>query len=1081
MTTAVNSFNDYHPLRENRFTDSARVLAALEKIAASGVAPDLLTGLWTSLHDHLGLVDDPDGAVQLLERFVDVSRSPTSLLALFDRDPQALPALLQVLSTSPAVAELLISDPESFDLIRASDGRPTSREQLRDELAHELRTTASIPRAAVAIRRYVGREVLRIAYGEFVRGLAPDRVARQISHLTDAVLATALDFTIDQVASQFNYPQRIDASEPKYAIIALGNYGGEEIGYDSPLDLLLLCDQIDRRNESHLKFNRHIVAGLLGLLGSNRGPVVSIHIRFVQQPGEDFATADTQRLSDFIRTGESASRQVDFHAASDAAAYYERENQTFQRLAFVKGRVAAGDRGLGDWFLKQMEPWVYHRLLSRSEIADIRVLRRKLEKRALSVDTQRGTPIADCPGGRRDIELTIQFLQLMHGGELPEVRVPGTLDAIAALNRHGCLTQQEASILSENHARLCRLEHHLAVLLDHRVAYLPDDDLIRTRLAWRLGVRRPRDRSGESGDGSDEKAAVGDRERFEKLLDETFDVNRKIINHLMAQDVAASPTAASDLAVRPVAAQSDLAPDIDAVEIETELILDPDPDSDRFAEVLRGHGFIDLDRAADQISSLSHESVSFLSPRRCRQFFAGLAPHLLREIARTPAPDRTLDQLSKVADSIGAKATLWELLGANPATLALMVNLCSLTPYLTGILTENPGMIDELVDSLLMNRLPPSERLDAQSIRLCQFADDLSPILQTFRAGCHLMIGTRDLLGKETVDAIGQSLSDTADACLRRVIDRELELLTARFGDPVNEQNEPVEMVAVALGKYGGREPNYHSDLDLTFLYTAEGETQRRVGGPKATLSNRQFFNQLAQNVVRTVDSAGDRLYEVDLPLAQGADETVLAYSIDQFIKPFRLGGAPLWRRAALCQARAFSGSRRTRELVSAAIAKAIRQTPWRDSQFAEFKTLRQRGESTAAPGNMKRGVGGTVDAQFIVAAGVLKSAGRLDAEIATGVAAALSDLAAAGVYDRADAEKLIDNYRYLRNVETKLRLIDTPARHELPLSADGKPDTLEMKQLAALLGESDPAEIVRRCDDVRVSNRSMFERMLAP
>ncbi len=1080
MTTDVNSFNDYAPLREQRFADSAKAIESLRQIAASGVAPDLLESLWTALQEHLGEIDNPDDAVARLSRFVDVSRSPTSLLALFDRDPQALPALLRVLSTSPAVAELLISDPESFDLIRASDGRPTSGEVLRGELGSELRTVASNARAAVAIRRYVGREVLRIAYGEFVRGLAPDRVAKQISHLTDAVLSAALDFTIDQVASQLGFPQRIDASNPKYAIISLGNYGGEEIGYDSPLDLLLLCDQIDRKNESHLKFNRHIVAGLLSLLGPNRGRVVSIHLRFVQQPGEEFAASDTHRLSDFVRGGDSSSRQIDFHSASDAASYYERENQTFQRLAFVKARVAAGDRVLGDWFLKRIEPWVYHRILSRSEIADIRVLRRKLEKRALSGDTQHGTPIADCPGGRRDIELTIQFLQLLHGGELSEVRVPGTLDAIAALNRHGCLTQQEASILAENHARLCRLEHHLAVLLEHRVAHLPDDDEIRTRLAWRLGVRRTPADQGDTSSVVDTNLATGDRERFEKLLDETFDVNRKIINHLMAQDVAASPTMVVDTDRSTPAAAANLAPDGDAVAIETELILDPDPDPDTFAGVLRGHGFRDLDRAMDQISSLSHETVSFLSPRRCRHFFAAVAPHLLHEIARTPAPDRTLDRLVEVADSIGAKATLWELLGANRATLSLMVKLCSLAPYLTGILTENPGMIEELVDSLLMDRLPPAERLDTQTIRLCQSADDLGPILQTFRAGCHLMIGTRDLLGKESVDAIGHSLSDTAEACLRRVIESEHDRLSARFGDPLSEQNEPVEMVAVALGKFGGREPNYHSDLDLTFLYTAEGETRRRVGGPKATLSNRQFFNQLAQNVIRQADSVGARLYEIDLPLAQGADETVLAYSIDQFIKPFRLGAAPLWRRAALCQARPFSGSRRTRQLVGNAIAKAIRQTPWRDSQLAEFQTLRQRGESTAAPGNFKRGVGGTVDVQYIVAAGVLKSAVSLSTDVDTGIIAALGDLAATGVYAPADTEILIDNYRYLRTVETKLRLINTPARHELPLSSDGKSDTLEMKQLAALLGEGDPAEIVHKCEEARASNRQLFERLLS-
>jgi len=1106
------------PLRPSDFADPAGSAAHLDGITHSGASPDLLAGLWVAFREHLGLMDSPDEGVGLLGRFIQVSRSPTSLLALFERDAQALPSLLQVLSTSNAVAELLIGDPEIFDLIRASDGRPATRELLSDELTGELRSAASIPRAAVAIRRYAGREILRIAYGEFVRGLPPDRAARQISHLIDAMIDTALDFTIAQTASRLSFPQRIDGTQPRYAIIALGNYGGEEIGYDSPLDLLLLCDQIDRKNESHVKFNQQIVAGLMSLLGSNRNPVVSINLRFVAQPGEEvLGGSDTQRLNEFLRSAERSTRPIDFHAADATAAYFERENQTTQRLAFVKARVAAGDETLGKFFLQQIQPWVYHRLLSRSEIADIRVLRRKLEKRVMADTAGEGTPIAETPGGRRDIELTIQFLQLLHGSDLPEVRVTGTLDAIEALNRHGCLTQQEASILSENHARLCRLEHHLAVLFDHRVTHLPDDDAVRTRLAWRLGVRSHAIPSSTGTDATGiENTPKGDRARFEKMLSETLEVNRKIINHLMVQDVASRPlgsnagigigTASDDAkdtdnridnraqSNAPNDATDDASDhretnletpsDPDAVEIETELILDPDPDLETYREVLKGHGLIQIERAIDYLSALSHETVLFLSPRRCRHFFAGVAPDLLREIATTPAPDQTLARLVEVTDSIGAKATLWELLSTNPATLHLMVRLCSLSPYLTAILIDHPGMIDELVDSLVMDRLPRAERLDMQTIRLCQSADDLQPILQTFKAGCHLMIGVRDLLDKESVDAIGESLSDTAEACLRRVIEFEQERLAARFGDPVDEQGNAVEMVAVALGKFGGREPNYHSDLDLTFLYTEEGETQRRVGGPRRTLSHRQFFHQLAQNVIRHIDSETARLYEVDTPLSGGADESVLAQSIEQFSKPFRHGGAPLWQRGALCQARPCSGSRAAIERVRDAIGVAITGTPWRDSQLAELKTLRLRGESTATPGNLKRGPGGTADVQTIVAAGVLRSTNAdttndRPSPFPTGIVPALAALAETGVYQPSDTETLTQNYRYLRNVEAKLRLINTTTRHELPLTADGTADTLEMKQLAALLGQSDPANILNQCDEARRSTRELFDRLL--
>ncbi|TWT89306.1 [protein-PII] uridylyltransferase family protein [Neorhodopirellula pilleata] len=1056
----------FEPLSAQRFSDPDGVLESLRRIARSGASSDLLANLWHLIHGTIPLIDAPEKTIGELARFIDGSRSPMSLLALFDRDAHSLPALMQVLSTSESIAELLISDPESFDLLRASDGQPSSPEILMDELSAELQTVGSVARAAVALRRFAGREMLRIAYSEFVRGLSPDRVGRQISYVTDAILNASLRFTIDQVSSRHAIPQRIDGTQPTYAIVALGNYGGEEIGYDSPLDLLMLCDQIDRKNESHLRFNRQVASGLIGLLNSNRGPVVSLNLNFIAGPGEESHLSDSQRLNDWARNAGSGKRVIEFHDAHEAAAHYERENQTWQRLAFVKARVVAGDDELGRRFLKRIEPWVYHRLLTRSEISDIRVLRRKLEKRAMSPDSQDGTPIADSPGGRRDIELIVQFLQLLHGGELPEVRVTNTLDAIAALSRHGCLTIQEATILSDNHARLCRLEHHLAVLFDHRVTHLPDDPDVRRQLAWRLGVRRTiDDRNG---------IEIGDIERFETLLSGTFEVDRKIINHLLIQDVAARPISSRDPSQETPASFNDV------VEIETELILDPDPDLQAYQEVLRGHGFEEIERAVDHLAALSHETVSFLSPRRCRHFFASVAPGLLREIAQTPAPDQTLSRLVEVTDSIGAKATLWELLGSNRATLQLMVRLCALAPYLTNILRNHPGMIDELIDSLVMNRLPTAQRLDAQTIRLCGSAEDIRLILQTFKTGSHLMIGVRDLLNKESFDDIGQTLSDTAEACLRRVIENQQEKLASRFGDPVDGHGNPAEMVAIALGKFGGREPNYHSDLDLTFVYTADGETVRRVGGPRTTLSNRQFFNQLAQNVIREIDSETNRLYEIDLPFARGADETVLTDSLAQFLKPFRHGSAPLWQRVALCQARPVSGSKAAIKMVEEVIDRAILQTPWRESDVGEMKSLRQRSESTATPDNLKRGVGGTVDVQCIVAVRKLKRTQDQPPIKSTGIIDSLRELTDVGVYEREDAETLIEDYRYLRNVEAKLRLINTVSRHELPLSQDGDVDTLEMQMLARLLDESDPRTIVARCEQARRNIRQRFERLVS-
>ncbi len=113
--------------------------------------------------------------------------------------------------------------------------------------------------------------------------------------------------------------------------------------------------------------------------------------------------------------------------------------------------------------------------------------------------------------------------------------------------------------------------------------------------------------------------------------------------------------------------------------------------------------------------------------------------------------------------------------------MELMVRLCATTPYLSGILTNNPGMIDELIDSLLMNRLPSSQRLEAHSIELCRGAADIELILHSFKNSAHLTIGVRDMLGKESLEATHQAIGDTAEACLRRMIEHEQEVL----GEPV--------------------------------------------------------------------------------------------------------------------------------------------------------------------------------------------------------------------------------------------------------------------------------------------------------
>ena len=993
----------------------------LESIWRSGASNDLLGMLGQRLGKHLSELNDTDSAIANLDRFIAASRSPTSLLALFERDQGALPALLQVFATSQTLANRLISDPESFDLLRASDGQPAEKRFLLDELVAEVSSLDSPKRATLALREFARREIIRIAYGEFVRQLPPESVGRQLSYVADAVIEAALRFSWNRLCEQYGEPLRIDGDVPKVVLIGLGHLGGCELCYGSPLKLLFLYDSIEERNQTHRDFMNHLAQEVSALIGGSENVALDLSVDTSFRPlGDDHLIGNSDAVIERL----------------------ESEGRTWQRIEMTKARVVAGSSELGNHFLARLRPWIYRRFMSRQDFADVRSIRSKLLRHFEST-TDDGDDVTGAAGGRHDIELMMQFLQLLHGGESKSVRVGNTGEAIDALEREGCLTHQEASLLAKGHARLCRLQHQLSVMFGRFTSRVPNEPATRKRLAWQLGVR--------DGDGRS-----GDLERFEQQLTETFELNRKVLNHLMVEAPSADDREGSDA-------------------LETELVLDPAPEERLVVEVLSRHSLKEPLRAMDEITSLATESVRFLSAKRCRHFFAAIAPDLLSEISKTPNPDRTLQTLAHVADSIGGKASLWELLGSNRATMELMVRMC-VTPYLSDMLVAMPGMIDELIDSLVMNRLPSAERMDAQSIDLCRRAADLDMVLHGFKAGEHLMIGVRHLLGKEPVESSQRALADAAEACVRRVAEYEQEQLAARYGDPVGADGEVAELLAVALGKFGGREPNYHSDLDVVFLYSSEGETRRRVGGPRKTISNAQFFNQLTSAIVTRINQPGPygRLYELDGRLRPTGEEGVLAVAFDDFNGRFRRGLAPVWQRLALCKARVISGSRHIRKHAEDALFATLCQTEWHAAMADEIREIRMRMEETASEENLKRGFGGTVDVEFISQMLTLREISKSPGIFATGTIDSLTKLTEAGVLREEQSKVLIENYRSLRQIEANLRLMNTPARHELPEDADA------MKDLAFLMQQVDGETIRGLVHRARSANRELFNSLFS-
>ena len=166
-------------------------------------------------------------ALNNLDRFITATRNPLSLASLFERDPEALPILLQIFSTSQYLSDLLITDSESYDLVRMTEGQPVSRETLVNELASEVAALAEEPAVLAALRRFKRRETLRISYGDIIRGQHLDTVARQISHVADAILEAAVGAARRNLEQKRGIPRTPQGEPARFVVLAMGKLGGD--------------------------------------------------------------------------------------------------------------------------------------------------------------------------------------------------------------------------------------------------------------------------------------------------------------------------------------------------------------------------------------------------------------------------------------------------------------------------------------------------------------------------------------------------------------------------------------------------------------------------------------------------------------------------------------------------------------------------------------------------------------------------------------------------------------------------------------------------------------------------------------
>ena len=1019
-----------------------RALTNLRQIGDSDLAEGAVEALLQRVELKIPELSDADRALNNLERFVAQSSAATA--EVLDRDDQAFEGLLTIFSTSQYLSDLLIRDPQRFQASWQSN--LISQSNLTHIICGEIDNATSQAEAMLVLRRFKHDNTLRIAIYDLIYSIRIEQVTMQISFVATSIVEAACRWARKRLTATLGEPVNSDGQACEFVVLAMGKLGGMELNYSSDIDLVMVYDQ-DGMTEGGDSPGAKSVSNqeFFGLLCREM-------VKLIGEPSELGAAYRVDlRLRPNGASGRICSK------FDSMVQYYDLQGRTWERQALIKALPIAGDLELGQRLLKKLSPWIYRRNLSRADISGIKALKRKIERRALAAGEDR-TNVKTGHGGIRDVEFIIQFLQLLNG-ELAAVRTTNTLDAIQRLERAQCLSAVESRILAQNYTWLRKLEHRLQLMFDMQVHTIPSDEVELAKVAKRMGF--------------EDQPELSALQQFQEVLAETTQSNRRVLNHLLHDAFGQAFGSLQDTQGR----QHWI--DRDKVPMEVDLILDPDPDPEMINEVLLPYGFTDVDRALSNLMELASEKTQFLSSRRCKHFLASVAPALLSELSKTPDPDVSLVKLATVSDCLGAKGVLWELFSYNPPTLSLYVRLCASSDYLVGILKSNPGMIDELVDALQMDRLPTREWLVDNMREMSKGAVDLLPILHSFKNTQHMRAGVRDILGRDDVVETHKTLSEVAQACLTTATRFQTQLMLEKHAKPDQfESRKEIEepLVILGLGKLGGQEPNYHSDLDLVFLYNSDSKVIAEFeSGLKDGITCQFFFSDLAAAITRFVGHSGQhgRLYEIDGRLRPTGKSGSLAVSFDEFNRYFESGQGQLWERLALCKARPVFGSPTNSEAVMKLVRKAITEHAWEDGWAGEIRSMRMAMQKDCSDANLKRGAGGTVDVEFIVQALQLRHAKADPSVLVPGTREAIGRLKSLGLLEASTADRLDQGYQLLRSVEARLRLMNTTARHDLP------EDQKQLAKLAYLLNYQDAALLSDTVAQQRKTIREIFDQIL--
>ena len=1007
------------------------------RLLAYLVPPECLRAICTSA---LGTAM-PDMALNGLERIGNVV--PREEFVAVCRKKSSLSQLLTLCGASPFLTNIICREPSLFHDLFIDRGIETKRgeEDAVAALRARIGEEDDMPGLMRTLRSNKHAEVLRIAARD-LNGLAPlEEVTAELSALAAASLQVAYETASRILAAEHGSPVMTSAGgerEAEFAILGMGKFGGRELNFSSDIDLIYMyaSDQGE-------------TTGVADGRGGAKGKL-SLHAYFVKlsemiSKAVSHVTADgfVFRVDLGLRPeGKSGEICVSQRAAE---LYYESWGQSWERAAMLKARPVAGSIALGEQILSALQPFIYRKYLDYTLIEDMMAMKMKIDA-SLAREREGEYNLKLGRGGIREIEFFIQALQLVYAGKNPALRERNSLKALATLKDARIINDDDCSALSEAYRFLRTVEHRIQVVQERQTHSLPKKDEEFRALARRSGFLRQ--------NGTEKFAATleAHRQRVSAIYGSLFLSRDERLN----------------------------------AEVQPEVLyfFDHKADPDLLKDMLAERRFEKVETAYENLLLLRDGPPRVHLTERARRILGKIAPLLLQEIFASPDPDLALSNLERFLVAVGSRTSFYALLAENRETLKLLVSLFGMSEFLSKIFIGHPELLDSMVSrsyAASKERTAMAEELELHLSQSDYFEDRLDA-LRRFRHEEFLRIGMNDIYGKTGQGDIATQLTLLAEVCLaaaHRLARGEL----TRFGTPVwtgpDGLVREAAFAVIGMGKMGGGELNYHSDLDIIYIYDHQGYTD----GEKV-ISNHEYFAKLGQKIISilTTQTREGYVYKIDTRLRPSGNAGPLVTSLESF-REYHGREAQIWERQALTKARVVLAGTTLKEDIEEVCRTAVYGSSADAAARAEINRLRTRMEVELAREsegsyNIKTGRGGMVDVEFIVQFLQLTHGRDVAGIRSQNTLIALKAMGECGVLAAADCTVLVSGYKFLRRLENRLRII-----HDYSMNDLGG-EMAYLNKLARRLGYDtrlrNPGEaLMREYEQTTEAIRGVYNRIL--